>query len=276
MDASMVAVRIEPERSAIELPEAERALAAELAAALPQSAVELQVRVLADRLPARALSALAQEDPATGLIAVGSTHRAGLGRVVPGSVAEQLLGRARCPVAVAPRGYAEAVHDRLRVIGVGYDASSEAEAALMLAAGIATAADATLRVLAVEQPPANTWAAAAARTAVAQGGGDLQSRLHDAVAALPPKLRALPIFEHGAPAPRLVEHAEEGEDLLVLGSGGHGPLGATLLGGASRAVVESSPCPVIFVPRPALGHDSAGEGSATTRTDERCGRGVAG
>jgi nucleotide-binding universal stress UspA family protein len=90
------------------------------------------------------------------LIVLGSTHRGGLGRVMPGSVAERLLNGAPCPVAVAPRGYEPR---ELRVIAVGYDGSAEATAALELATALGEAADATLRVIAVRR--AATTAAAA-------------------------------------------------------------------------------------------------------------------
>jgi nucleotide-binding universal stress UspA family protein len=40
--------------------------------------------------PSRALHELAETDREVGLIVLGSTHRAGLGRVMPGSVAERL------------------------------------------------------------------------------------------------------------------------------------------------------------------------------------------
>ena len=41
------------------------------------------------------------------LIVLGSTHRSGLGRVIPGSTLEHLLGEAPCALAVAPPGFAE-------------------------------------------------------------------------------------------------------------------------------------------------------------------------
>ena len=52
------------------------------------------------------------------LIVIGSTHRGQLGRVVPGSVGERLLSGSPCPVAVAPRGYANTDHFGLGLIGV--------------------------------------------------------------------------------------------------------------------------------------------------------------
>src|SRR5690349_16212972 len=39
------------------------------------------------------------------VLVVGSSHRAGVGRVLAGSTTERLLHDATCPIAVAPRGY---------------------------------------------------------------------------------------------------------------------------------------------------------------------------
>jgi nucleotide-binding universal stress UspA family protein len=42
-------------------------------------------------------------------------------------------------------------------------------------------------------------------------------------------------------------------DLLVLGSRGYGPIRSALLGSVSRALVPSSACPVVVLPRAAHG-----------------------
>lgn len=253
----LVAVRVDDE--AAHDPEAETRLEAELAGALAGSGVRCRARLVGGRSAAKALAELVEADPAIGALAVGSTHRAGFGRVLPGSTAERLLRGARCSIAVAPHGYARAsegpLAERLRVVAVGYDASPEAEAALALAAAVTAAAEATIRVIAIGAPAAGVPDVATSPPA-GTPGIDLQSRLHDAVAALPDELRALPIHEKGIPARRLLDHADEGVDLLVMGSRGHGPLGAALLGATSSVVLGDAPCPVIVVPRPALDAES--------------------
>ena len=83
------------------------------------------------------------------LVVVGSSRHAPEGHVRIGKRTRQLLGHAGCALAVAPRG----LHHRHRVelarIGVGYDATPEAETALILAGTLAHAADAQLHVHAV-------------------------------------------------------------------------------------------------------------------------------
>jgi nucleotide-binding universal stress UspA family protein len=96
-------------------------------------------------------------------------------------------------------------------------------------------------------PPA---AAGAAAQAGPETGPDFQTRLNDAVAELPSELRALPVLETGNPVERLLEVAEVGVDLLVLGSRGFGPVMRLLIGSVSSRVIRGAPCPVMVVPRP--------------------------
>lgn len=251
MDAELVAMRVDDDAGE----GTEAALDEELSSALEASGVWRRARVLGGRSPAKALAHEIEGDPRLGLLALGSTHRAGFGRVVPGGTAERLLRGAACSIAVAPRGYAEAspepLAERLRVVAVGYDASPEAAAALALAAAITQAAEATIRVISVG-PPSPGVSEPMASTPAPGPTFDLQSRLHEAVAALPEELRALPIHERGSAARLLLDHAEEGVDLLVMGSRGHGTLGTALLGATSSLVIGDAPCPVVVVPRPAL------------------------
>lgn len=237
---------------------AEEKLEREVAAALPDPPGQVQT-VLSRGKPAwQVLRDIARTDERIGAIALGSTHRGGLGRVLPGGTAEHLLGAAPCALAVAPRGYggkpdgSPITTEPLRVLEVGYDGSRGASVALDLAADIASGAGATLRVIAVGRPvmPA---AAPDLPPPPPLPGDDLQSKLHEVVARLDPELRALPIYEHGDPAFRLLDRADEGVDMLVVGSSSVGRLGTVVLGSTSRTLIESAPCPVVVAPRPDSG-----------------------
>jgi nucleotide-binding universal stress UspA family protein len=212
---------------------------------------ELKVVQVEKGSPADALQALAERGDAD-LVVLGSTHHAHFGSVAPGSVAERLLHGARCRLVIAPKGYAETDHseDRLRVAAVGFNGMAESQAALEEAARLAAKFGASLRVIAVATPVAGISAAAAAQ-AGAEAAPDFQSQLNDAVADLPAELRALPVFERGDPAGKLLEAAETGVDLLVLGSRGFGPVMRLLVGSVSSRVIREAPCPVLVVPRPA-------------------------
>jgi nucleotide-binding universal stress UspA family protein len=210
---------------------------------------ELKVVHVEKGSPADTLQALAEKGEAD-LVVLGSTHHAAFGSVAPGSVAEQLLHGARCRLMIAPKGYAQEDHsqDRLRVVAVGYDGMAESQAALDEAATLARKFGASMRVIGVMTPVPALGAAAAAQAA--EGGPDFQTRVHQAVAALEPELRALPVIERGDPVEKLLEDAEMGVDLLVLGSRGFGPVMRLLIGSVSSRVIRRAPCPVLVVPRP--------------------------
>jgi nucleotide-binding universal stress UspA family protein len=212
---------------------------------------ELKVVQVEKGSAADALQALAEKGEAD-LIVLGSTHHAHVGSVAPGSVAEHLLHGARCRLMIAPKGYAEGDHsqDRLRVAAVGFDGMAESFAALDEAARLAAKFGGSLRVIGVATPVPAMGAGAAVQ-AGAEAGPDFQTQLNNAVAELPPELRALPVFERGDPVQKLLEAAEMGVDLLVLGSRGFGPVMRLLIGSISSRVIRKAPCPVLVVPRPA-------------------------
>jgi nucleotide-binding universal stress UspA family protein len=109
-----------------------------------------------------ALAAEAREQGAD-LVVLGSTHRGPLGRIVPGTTMENLLGGAPCAVAVAPPGFADRADGEsvwqpldghgddtgMRVIGVAYDGSPAARAALESATEMARDNASALRVYTV-------------------------------------------------------------------------------------------------------------------------------
>jgi nucleotide-binding universal stress UspA family protein len=212
---------------------------------------ELMVVHVEKGSPTDALQALAERGEAD-LIVLGSTHHGHFGSVSPGSVAEHLLHGAKCRLVIAPKGYAQSDHsqDRLRVAAVGFNGMAESFAALEEAARLASKFGGSLRVIAVATPVPAIGAAAAAR-AGAEAGPDFQTQLNDVVTELPAELRALPVFERGDPAEKLLEAAEMGVDLLVLGSRGFGPVMRLLVGSVSSRVIREAPCPVLVVPRPA-------------------------
>jgi nucleotide-binding universal stress UspA family protein len=211
---------------------------------------ELEEVHVEDGSPGKHLEELAERGEAD-LIVLGSTHRAHIGAVAPGSVAEHLLHGARARLAIAPRGYAEGdfARDRLRVIAVGFNGTLESQAAVDEAAELAALSASTMRMIAVSAPVPQLGAAAAAQMPP-DAAFDLQARVHDAAGKLPAELRVLPVHEKGEPVAKLLERAGEGVDLLVLGSRGFGPVMRLLIGSVSARVIREAPCPVLVVPRP--------------------------
>ena len=101
--------------------------------------------------PAQGLHLLAEElNP--DIVVVGSSHRGRIGQVLAGNIAVRLLNGLHTPLAVAPAGYADAAQE-LHTIGVGFDGSPEARAALRTAGELAHSGDAAVRVIGVAEPP---------------------------------------------------------------------------------------------------------------------------
>jgi nucleotide-binding universal stress UspA family protein len=161
-----------------------------------------------------------------------------------------MLHGSPCPVAIAPRGLARSDYG-LRVLGVAYDDSAEARAALQLAGALATGAAATVRVIGVlDAAEAPAGAGAGIQQVATTARAELRDAIHDAAAALPPQVRAQPVVCRGNPVPELLSQCEQGVDLLVMGSRGYGPVRSVLLGSTSSMMVRAARCPVIVVPRP--------------------------
>jgi nucleotide-binding universal stress UspA family protein len=222
----------------------------ELAREVERAAAEVgaQAEAFPEDSPARGLHGLAEEIGAD-LIVVGSSHRAGLGRVLAGSVARGLLQGAPSAVAVAPSGFRDRTAEP-RSIGVGVDGSPESLLALELAVELARRSGGSVQALAALDPVAGVaWGYAYSDFEQALRER-LQRVLDDALAGIPAELSAQGRLLEDSPAAALVRAAEEeGLDLLCVGSRGYGPLRRVLLGSISAELVETAPCPVVVTPR---------------------------
>jgi len=204
--------------------------------------------VIAEGSPARALHTLA-ETRGADLVVVGSTHTGRLGRVFPGSTGEKLFHGATCAVAVVPRGHEDREIAR---IGVAYDGTDEAKAALELGAALAKRFDAKLELIGVA---GLDWYAGPAlvgganyemETLRVETEKRIEEALHEAAQELDRPSET--VLRDGDPAEELAEQSEQ-LDLLVTGSRGYGPLRAVLMGGVSGRLIRLAHCPVIVVPR---------------------------
>jgi nucleotide-binding universal stress UspA family protein len=215
--------------------------------------VEVSTRGLAHPSPAQVLAAIA-DDEDVAVIVIGSAHRGEVGRTLLGTVGQSLAHGVSRPIAVAPRGYADAVDDRLDRVAVAYDGSPESETALEAAVGIARHAGAQLTVLTVADYPRYTRAAA--WSLVTEGEINDRERAHRqelvdaAVAGLPDGLTAAGRVLTGDPARELTA-ATADFDLLVAGARSFGPVRRVLLGSTTRRLLGESTCPVLVMPRDA-------------------------
>jgi nucleotide-binding universal stress UspA family protein len=203
---------------------------------------EVGIRVTQARSPAEGLLQCAANESAR-LIVVGPS----LGHMLLGSVGEQLLLEARVPVALAPPGYANAVHS-LRLVASAFDGSPESRRALDWAANLARGSSSRLRIISVHAPTAYAG--------LAFGGPSVDLAIRDGLE----RAQRAAITAHGGPVeaivfdgdpPRTLVDASQEADLLAMGSRGYGRVRAILLGSVSHHVIRHAACPVVILPRSA-------------------------
>ncbi len=228
-------------------PEQEAEGGLDRAGELVGEAAEIGRAVVLARSVAAGLHWLAEEENAE-MIVVGSSHRGAAGRLTVGSVGERLLHGSPCPVAMAPQrfeGFSKGV------IGVAFDDSPQARAALAFARGIAERAGTAVRILAVfdtSLEPHRARAAADGASFTQRLRQDLQTAVQSAASELPAAREVSTVFEDGDPATVLREHSGD-LDLLICGSRAYGPIRTVLLGGVSHVLVRDAGCPVVVIPR---------------------------
>jgi nucleotide-binding universal stress UspA family protein len=195
------------------------------------------------------------------LLVIGASRRAPPGRVRIGQRTRQLLGDARCALAVAPRGLCADGQHRLSTIGVGYDGEPEARGALLVAGSLARAAGARLTVRAVveDRLPYVGWAPKRSPLYAERAGvqrmwdevlePDVESLRKDAEGAAAATRAEVTIeAKAGSPPEELI--ALSGEvDLLVIGSRRWGAAARVLLGSTGEELMHDARCSVMVVPR---------------------------
>jgi nucleotide-binding universal stress UspA family protein len=213
---------------------------------------QLELRLLAEPSPAKALQRVAAEEGAR-LLVVGASRRQRIELTGPGSVTERVVQGSPCAVAVAPPGYA--ADDRpLTRIGCAFDGGGASEAALEEAAHLARLSAGALRLIGVFEPiafgglvvelPQNQQ-----RTANSMLRDHFEKQLREAVDELGGQDDEWVLLD-GDVVERLVEESAD-LDLLVVGSRGYGPFRSTLIGGVSGRVVRAASCPVLVCLREA-------------------------
>jgi nucleotide-binding universal stress UspA family protein len=211
----------------------------------------IEVHTVASPSAAGALHAEAEHEQAQ-IIVVGSSHRGAMGRMLLGTVTQEVLDAAPCAVAVAPLGLAANPEIRFSRIGVGFDDTPAAHDALAVAHLLARRAGAGVRLL---------WAAHLATRALPlaftsylnydylqQVRAEVEDRLEQAAVPIREDISVGTEILHGQTISALVKRSER-LDLLVLGSRGYGPLSRVLVGSVSRRVLNDARCPVLVVPR---------------------------
>jgi nucleotide-binding universal stress UspA family protein len=236
--------------AAYEAPEAERA-GALLETVREETGVEAHLCVHASASVGRGLHELCELIGAD-LVAVGSSRRGLLGRVLLGDDTSAALNGAPCSIAVAPTNYSQQPR-AMREIGVGYDGSSESAHALSVARMLAGASGAKLSALEAVSLPSDAF--------LGPGAVDNTPRrlLEDARARIAALGDVEPRAAYGQPAEELALYSAS-LDLLIVGSRGYGPIGRLIHGSTSQQLAHSARCPLLVLTR--LAHPSATDEAA--------------
>lgn len=206
------------------------------------------------------------------LIVIGSHGRRGIRRLLLGSVAEEVLREAQCPVLIIREEKEPGPGVEMKHILIPVDFSKQTGLALGYAHELAQTFGASLDLLHVVEVPTYPdfyvpFSAALETTAVRQ---DARERLE----ALAEPLRSTHEVEThvkvGRTAIEVTDFAETGgHDLIVLPSHGYSGLERVLLGSVAEGVLRRTPCPVLTVKpfgkdlRPSLSPAGAGAESAS-------------
>jgi nucleotide-binding universal stress UspA family protein len=218
--------------------------------------------------PARGLTELAEADGAD-LVVIGSSQHSEAGRVAINRTAGRLLQGAPCAVAVAPAGMRST--EPFRHVGIAYDGSPEATAALDAGYEIAARSGAAVTLLCALEPapPAGSFTAAAdAEAAAHRSRVHAQELLDTAADAAPRGVNPRTLLLHGAPGSVIAAACDGIVDLLVTGSRGYGPMQRALLGSVSEALTDGATYPVLVLPRGrAKRANDAPQAAATTSVE---------
>jgi nucleotide-binding universal stress UspA family protein len=185
---------------------------------------------------------------------LGSSRHGKIGRVLAGSTAERLLHGAPCPVAVAPRDFHTDGESTLATIGVGYNGTAEAAAALNATMAMADSLNARVRIIEVVDVMGIGMPAMMAGPGYVLPPDYHEERtreeLRKLVESLPAdvEVEVEPLVAIGEAEQELAEQSGS-VDLMVVGSRGYGPHRAVLLGSVSGRLARDAACPVIVVPR---------------------------
>lgn len=217
--------------------------------------IEVETHIAGTRSPGRMLAELAEREGAATLVVGSPHHRSRASRALLGSVAEYLMRRSPCEVAIAPPGYGETSlsHFGFDQVSVAFDGTEESKRALEGAEALAETAEATIQIIVAEDPVVTSVEAEAEASGKRAHGvrGSGASVLAEAIDSVPDSLKP-----HGRVvepsgreiAPHIATAIASGCDGDVLVCGRRSARERALLGSVTTHLLLAVHCPVLVVP----------------------------
>lgn len=192
------------------------------------------------------------EDLDVRTIVIGSRGRGGIRRALMGSVSEDVVRHAHCPVLVVRRDGGDTLFPARIVVAV--DGSRESDAAALIAAELSKPADSELYVVhagpTAHLPYQYPYLAENVESFYEQAKAEARKFLEEQAEKVRAETEA-PVHTSlriGSPEREIVELADEVDaGLVILGSRGLGGIRRAMMGGVSDSVVRHARCPVLIV-----------------------------
>jgi nucleotide-binding universal stress UspA family protein len=209
------------------------------------------VTITGSLYPGTPTAALLEAAERSKLVVVGSS---GLDRVtefILGSVTQQVVAHAACPVAVVPSQESDEPGIEAGRVVVGIDGSELSVDATHIAFEEASLRRTGLTLLHVWNAPGFDSAGVVVPDTfkLEEAHSDELRAMAETVAGLAEKYPDVQVeqrLRQGRPAKALAE-ATRGAALVVVGSRGHGGFASLMLGSTSRALLHHAYCPVLVV-----------------------------
>lgn len=205
------------------------------------------------------------EELQVDLIVMSSHGRRGFRRLLVGSVTEELVRRADCPVLAIRRDPELEPPTAPSTIVAAVDLSDHSREVISAAKLLAASLGRELELVHVVHIPTGSTVAAAATpfgpaTPAPPEGVSYEDRLDSSRELLEhlfntapgPEVEARALVRSGKPEDEIVESAEQsGASLIVVGTEGHSGVSRLLLGSVCERLLRRAPCAVYVVPKAA-------------------------
>ena len=185
------------------------------------------------------------------LVVMGTHGRKGVDRLLSGSVAEEVVRQAPCPVFTVLAEEGERTPPTISRVLAPVDLSEQSSMVVDHAAGLSEAYDAPLDLLHVVEEAA--YPTVYGIDPMTPSLPDVQDRAREALETLAARIDAEPemVRSHvltGYAARDIVEFAKENaSDLIVMATHGRTGLERFLIGSVAEKVVRRAPCPVFTI-----------------------------